>query len=99
MTRGDDRRDPLIALRIPPPLNERLRAAAASEGTSISEVVRDAIEQRLPPTSDARPHPADTVMSKPRPARRATRSVAMNAGMCEHRVRVGNYCRRCNTRI
>lgn len=76
MSRGDQR-DPLIALRIPPALDARLRATSASTGTSISEIVRSAIEASMA---------IDTAAAK----RRKPRS------MCEHRVRVGNYCRRCD---
>lgn len=84
---NSDGRDPLICLRIPPPLNERLRAECDSTGATISEVVRDAIEQRLPLQPAAR-------------TQRSTQAKkAAQNGRCAHRVTSGSYCRRCDAVI
>lgn len=77
MTRGDDRRDPLIALRIPAPLKERLYAQAEATGSTVSSIVRNCIEHEL---ANGKP---------PRPIR------LVKPAACQHRVRAGAYCRRC----
>lgn len=87
MPRGDDRRDPLIALRIPPPLDARLRAEAADTGTSISEIVRSAIDARLTPDARLRRLTPQQAVK--------TRGRVPTADGCQHRVRPGSYCKRC----
>jgi len=87
MTR-DDPRDPLIALRIPPALDARLRAHAADTGSTLSEIVRDAIATALDP------EPVHIVsQTKVRVSRSGK---VERQAMCQHRVRQGNYCRRCD---
>jgi len=100
MTRGDKRRDPLIALRIPPALDERLRAHAADTGSSLSEIVRDAIATALDPDPIIRVEPAARfkpvthVTDERTGAKHRVRQA--KPAMCEHRTRQGNYCRRCD---
>ena len=72
---SEDNRDPLIALRIPPSLDQALRAHVEHTGSTISAVVREAIEHRL----------GNGAAPKKQPA----------AAICQHRVRRGAYCHRC----
>lgn len=86
--KSDKPRDPLIALRIPPALNKRLRAESEHTGSSISEIVRAAIEQRLvTPNGNAPAAPAPT-------RKKSKRDGLLQP--CEHRVRPGAFCRKCD---
>lgn len=85
MSAAEKKRDPLIALRIPPALDARLRAEVAASGVTLSEFVRVALEARLDPPARK---PARVAATPP------TRS--RSTGVCEHRVRVGAYCRQCD---
>lgn len=93
-----EKRDPLIALRIPPELDDRLRAFVEQEGSTISDYVRGCIERSL--TRRAGPA-AGITEGKPHPtaAKRPQRQRAAPAAMCEHRIRAGNYCARCKALI
>jgi hypothetical protein len=77
MTRGDDRRDPLIALRIPAPLKAQLYAEAEATNTTVSSLVRACIEREL-------------LNNQPPRVLRIPRATA-----CQHRIKPGAYCRRC----
>jgi hypothetical protein len=45
--RADSKRDPLIALRVPAALDAALRAEAKANDSSLSEIVRSALEAHL----------------------------------------------------
>lgn len=80
-------RDPLIVGRIPPALDEQVRDYAGQHGITISAALRAAlttlVAQPGPP-----PHPTPT---------RASAARTHSPATCTHRVRPGNYCRRCQT--
>lgn len=91
MARGDERRDPLIALRIPPALDQQLRADVEARGTTITEVVRGLLDAHYAKPPEQRGATQVASIGK-RPNR-------IRVAMCEHRVTVGNYCRKCNRTI
>lgn len=74
----------LIALRVPRELDERLRAHVAETGSSISDVVRAAIERELAP--------AGSGVSRGTPAKAKRGSVSR----CEHRSPSGSFCASCD---
>lgn len=106
MPRDTENRDPLIALRIPPALDQRLRAHAATTGATLSEIIRSAIvetlersapAERASPRKIERKYGYQPIATGPAPTRAPTKPPRpRKTAMCEHRVRVGNYCRRCD---
>lgn len=93
MTRGDDRRDPLVIFRAPDEWKARLYAHAAAQGLTVSEVARAAIDAILPAPPSDPPRRASAPPAKPASTR------AKKPSRCEHRVAVGSYCRRCNRTV
>lgn len=84
--RRADSRDPLIALRVPEALNDALRARARATDSTLSAVIREALEAHL-----AAPG-RDQGITRPAPRTK-------HASMCPHRVRSGSYCNRCDALV
>lgn len=72
-------RSPLIALRIPRELDDRLRAYAKETGSTITDVTKAGLELIL----------ADDAPAKPARVRKS------QGGKCAHRQSSGAYCAKC----
>jgi hypothetical protein len=82
---SDDDRDPLICLRVPPAMDAWVRAEAERLACPISAVVRSALDREMAEAMS-------TSAAAPRAARKARKQAH---AACEHRVRAGAFCPRC----
>lgn len=90
----------MATVRIPDDLNDRLKAAAAKAGQSVTAYVLAACEQRLTGTAPAPPAPAARTATAKRPGARVSRARQTGPASCPHPAgrRIDGVCMACGSK-